>query len=452
MVGAILAALMAPTRVRAADLQGDPMYQALRTVLLGGPDGFDDALAAIVARGDLDMAPGLVLAMRFSGGSSLRIAKALRDLTGHDAPARWFDWMVWQERHPEILPHPAYTPLKRAVFLGIDPAFSVFLEPRFLGRDRAKIRFEEVTWGGVPKDGIPSLDHPALIPAARADYLRDQDLVFGVAINGDARAYPLRIMGWHEMFNEVIGGVPVALAYCTLCGSGILYETRVAGRDRPHVFGSSGFLYRSNKLMYDRRTHTLWNQFTGRPVIGPLADSGIELRQRPVVITRWDRWRRDNPTTQVLDIDTGFRRDYRPGVVYRDYFASPDLMFPTVTDDGRLAPKAHVFGIRVFNAAKAWPLEAFRDRPVINDAIGDRPLVLVGDAETRTVRAFERGGLTFMAEKDGHLSADGTAWTVTEDALTAPDGRTLPRVAGHVAYWFAWNGYLGVESELYGDE
>ena len=98
-----------------------------------------------------------------------------------------------------------------------------------------------------------------MIAAGDADYLRDDDLVFGVEINGDIRAYPLRIMGWHEMFNEVIGGVPVALAYCTLCGAGILFETAVEGRDEPFVFSTSGFLYRSNKLMYDRQTESMWN-------------------------------------------------------------------------------------------------------------------------------------------------------------------------------------------------
>ena len=101
------------------------------------------------------------------------------------------------------------------------------------------------------------------------------------------------------MFNEVIGGVPVALAYCTLCGSGILFETQIEGRDRPFVFGSSGLLYCSNKLMFDRETDSLWNQFTGKPVVGPLVDSGIQLKVRPVVITNWARWRDSHPKTGI---------------------------------------------------------------------------------------------------------------------------------------------------------
>ena len=115
----------------------------------------------------------------------------------------------------------------------------------------------------------------------------DDELVFGVEINGDARAYPLRILDWHEMFNDVVGGVPVALAYCTLCGSGILCETLLPPRSERLIFGSSGFLYRSNKLMYDHQTHSLWDQVTGRPIVGPLTGSGIELKVRPVAITSW---------------------------------------------------------------------------------------------------------------------------------------------------------------------
>jgi len=144
--------------------------------------------------------------------------------------------------------------------------------------------------GGPGKDGIPALVNPKLIAPQEAAYLIPEELVFGVKINGDVRAYPLRVLDWHEMFNDVIGGVPVSLAYCTLCGSGILYETTVAGRDQPFEFGSSGFLYRSNKLMYDRETNSLWNQFTGSPVVGELTNSGIVLKTRPVAITTWEDW------------------------------------------------------------------------------------------------------------------------------------------------------------------
>ena len=293
-----------------------------------------------------------------------------------------------------------------------------------------------------------------MIPANAADYLGGDDLVFGVKINGDVRAYPLRIMGWHEMFNDVIGGVPVALAYCTLCGSGILYETRVAGWDRPLVFGSSGLLYRSNKLMFDRETNSLWNQFTGEPVVGPLVDTGITLKVRPVTITQWSRWKAQNPETTVLSLDTGHRRDYGSGVVYASYFASSELMFPAaVKPDGALDPKEYVFGIRDIGASKAWPLKYFAGGAVINDVIGNRNVVLIGEAASRTVRAYERRDHAFTwAGSDTHLNENGRQWQVREESLIGPDGARLARLPGSVSYWFAWDGYLGVKSDLYGGD
>lgn len=429
--------------------QENALARAQKALVNGNDQEFADAQALILERGDPDMAAALILALRYARRPQSKFISMLEAVTGASAGSSWNEWMLWQEAHPEIIPHPAFGELKRDVLLRIDPNFDDFLRPEFIQRERMNIRLEEITWGGVIKDGIPSLDNPTLIEADAATYLRGDDLVFGVAINGDVRAYPLRIMGWHEMFNEVIGGVPVALAYCTLCGSGILFETEAAGRNKPFVFGSSGFLYRSNKLMFDRETLSLWNQFTGKPVVGPLADSGIELRQRPVVITTWDEWRANNPGTKVLSRDTGYRRNYGSGAVYSAYFASDDLMFPALVDQSEFKQKSYVFGIRVQGEAKAWPLKYFEGGSVINDEIAGQPLVLIGDAATRTVRAYERGGRAFVQDSRGLISDDDGKWTITEDVLVS-GGVTLPRVAGHIAYWFAWDNYLGAKSEIYG--
>jgi hypothetical protein len=152
----------------------------------------------------------------------------------------------------------------------------------------------------------------------------------------------------------------------------------------------------------------------------------------------------------VLSLDTGHSRDYRSGVVYNEYFASPELMFPAaVRGDAPLQQKDYVYGIRDVGAAKAWPLAAFDGGAVINDAVGDRPIVLVGDAKTRTVRAYDRGDRSFAwTDQPDRVAGPGGLWQVREDALVAPDGTRLPRVPGSVSYWFAWDGYHGVESEL----
>ncbi len=428
----------------------DSEIKALTHLIVRGPTAEKDvAVKMLLERGKPDIVPSLIFAMRYRRDNQV-IPDAVSELIG-ETVTDWKSGMLWQEAHSELKPHASYRMLKLDIFKKIDPQFM-----RFLGGDRSlpenlKIRLEEIAWGGVKVGDLPPLDNPKLISAAEADYLLPDDLVFGVSINGDPRAYPLRTMGWHEMFNETIGGVPVALAYCTLCGAGILFETKVEGRDEPLILASSGFLYRSNKLMFDRQTDSLWNQFTGEPVSGPLLNSGITLKIRPVVITSWAKWRTQHPDTKALSLETGHDRNYDSGFVYRQYFNSPNLMFPAIVrNEEQLRRKDYVFGIRETGAAKAWPLDAFKDEPVINDAIGGRNLVLIGDPETRTVRAYRRQNYVFeRSGRTNHLAGPGGDWAISEAFLTSPDGEKLPRVPGHISYWFAWDGYLGVDSELY---
>lgn len=409
------------------------------------------ALATLAASGRQDALSAIILAKRYVGrGPGLRddLIAAYQRLSG-DRATSWFDMMLWQEKHPEITPHSSFRQLKLDTFERIDPAFLRFLGGERSDPARMRVRLEEIAWGGVKVDGIPSLDNPKLIPASAASYLLDTDLVFGVEINGDARAYPLRIMGWHEMFNDVIGGEPVALAYCTLCGAGVLFDTNVPGFSAPLRFGSSGFLYRSNKLMFDRTTDSLWNQFTGKPVAGPLVERGIALRERPVAITSWGDWKRDNPETQVLSLETGHSRNYGSGVVYQDYFASDDLMFPSAGGGRNLRQKDYVFGLRLPGGAKAYPLRAFGTGGVINDSVGLSNVVLTGTSATRTVRAYDSGGRQFRYAGPNALDGPGGRWQVGEEFLTGPDGTRLARLPGHIAYWFGWQSFLGGQSDYW---
>ena len=282
-LGICLLACAAPTAPAAAhDGAETDVAQLARRVFARSPGVRESALAALTERGEADVVPALIQALRFLPEDD-EINAVLHALTGAEEIETWHDWILWQEGHPEIEPFEGFDAFKADALAVVDENFRLFLQAGVAH----EIRLEGIVWGGVRKNGIPALVNPIHIPATDTSYLGNDELVFGIAIAGDARAYPLRILDWHEMFNDVVGGVPVALAYCTLCGSGILFETAVAGRPQPLVFGSSGFLYRSNKLMYDRETHSLWNQFLGRAVVGPLTGSGIELKIRPVVITTW---------------------------------------------------------------------------------------------------------------------------------------------------------------------
>ncbi|MEO1289245.1 MAG: DUF3179 domain-containing (seleno)protein [Chloroflexota bacterium] len=268
-------------------------------------------------------------------------------------------------------------------------------------------------------------------------------------------------------------GRPVMLAYCTLCGAGILYdvtlpELNYTDREGNPVelgetvleFGSTGMLMRSNKLMYDRNTNTVWNAFTGIPAFGPLVSADLELPLLPVVVTTWSDWLADHPDTSVLSLDTGFRRDYRNGSAYSDYFNSPDLMFPSFQQDTENADnKEMIFGLNFDDNPRAYPLTVLAEQAVINDTLNDVNLVIVSETLPErdffepggaAVRAYDRGELAFSQNEAGQLVDDsGVVWTVTEDALVANDGRTLDRIAGHLAFWFGWYGFYP-ETDLYG--
>jgi hypothetical protein len=347
----------------------------------------------------------------------------------------------------------------------IDPRFSQFLKDEY----PSTIRVEEIMWGGVVVDGIPALDNPTLI-AEKADYLMDGEPVFGVSINGDSRAYPLRILDWHEMVNDVVGGIPMSLAYCTLCGAGIAFDGR-ASDGQTYTFGSSGFLYRSNKLMYDRQTNTLWNQLTGEPVLGELADKGIKLELLPVVLTSWEDWLEQHPDTSVVSLETGYNRYYFPGAAYGDYFSSDRTMFPVWQQSDLLANKDRVYALRVGGIAKAYPVEVMVEEEVINDTVAGEDIVLIAQRGSVTVqgdslrvgkvtydsgaevRAFARGEETFSPGSMSETVEDssGDVWTVTEEALLGPQGQSLPRVNGHLAYWFGWYAFFP-DTLVYGVE
>ena len=151
----------------------------------------------------------------------------------------------------------------------------------------------------------------------------------------------------------------------------------------------------------------------------------------------------------MLRLETGFKRDYSSGAAYGEYFASPNLMFPTNVDQSKLKQKDFVFALRSSGTEKAWPLALFEGGAVINDTAGIIDLVLIGDAATRSVRAYRSEGLTFEKGPGRDRIMQGAlSWQVTEDAIVSPSGKALPRLPGHIAYWFAWSNYYGAKGEL----
>jgi hypothetical protein len=382
--------------------------------------------------------------------NAAKIVKAMEAIAGEKSGKnpRQF-WAEWIGRHDEIEPKKGYVSFKRSVFERYDPRFRGYLDPLLTYR----IRPEEIEWGGVTKDGIPALDRPGFVEASKTKFWKDDERVFGISLGGEAKAYPHRILDAHEMANDVVGGRPVSLTYCTLCGSGVLYAGDHPSRtgQPPFTFGSSGLLYRSNKLMHDRATNSLWNQLTGEPVSGRLVDSGVRLEQLPIVVTTWGEWRKEHAETLVLDpARTGFDRDYQKSP-YDSYFDSSETMFPVWLKNDRLKTKGVVFAIIVNGRPKAYPVEVLKHEGLTHDEVGGRPIVLVTNPRSGAVRAYDTSGRRFVDAGGGRLTEEGTgvSWKAEEEGLVSETGEVLLRIPGHNAFWFGWFAFFPT-TEIYG--
>lgn len=296
--------------------------------------------------------------------------------------------------------------------------------------------------GGPPKDGIPSIDNPKFESAEEADkWLNDDDLVLGLDYKGTVKAYAHRILNWHEIVNDFAGNERVLITYCPLCRTGIAFRPIVNGKEIE--FGTSGKLYNSELIMYDRLTDSYWPQSLGMAVIGP--STGKILEKIPLDTVRWKDWKKVHPDTQVLRKSTGFIRDYDRNP-YGGIQKSDRVSFPLSSTDSRLKSKVIVYGAEFDGAAKAYAEDDVKKDKVINDAVGDVPIVVVWYEDLNTVKIFERtlDGETLEFSLDGDEIKDnnGNVWTVVDmiEKLEIVD------TFGH--FWFAWAAFFP-GTELY---
>ena len=269
---------------------------------------------------------------------------------------------------------------------------------------RRAVPLSEFQSGGPGKDGIPALDEPAFVSAAEIDFLEPQEPVLAVDVEHDVRAYPIQILIWHEIVNDAVGGTPVAVTFCPLCNTALVYDRRVAGRTLD--FGTTGNLRNSDLVMYDRQTETWWQQFGGRALVGELV--GHELEPVPARIVSWRDFRHRYPDGRVLTRDTGHDRPYgrNPYSGYDDVAAPP--FFPTASSDDRLPPKARVVFIERGRDAVAVPYGTLRRRSPLTVVVGGHRLVVRWQAgvassldadeiadgrDVGTVEVLERGRL-----------------------------------------------------------
>lgn len=269
----------------------------------------------------------------------------------------------------------------------------------------ATIPVDEIHSGGPPRDGIPSIDKPRFEGVEAADrWLKAGDVVISLSLEGERRAYPLRILVWHEIVNDRFGERPVAVTYCPLCGTAMAFDARVDGSRR--TFGVSGLLYNSDVLMYDRQTESLWSQLAMKAVSGPAEGTPLELL--PSVHMEWGKWKETYPQGRVLSRKTGSSRNYGR-TPYKSYEKTERLMFPARKYRDELKNKTWIVGLHLGDYSAAFPLGELKGAGEVEAKLGEQRLRIHHDAEEGTVRAE-----------------------------TVPEGKRIPTTR---VYWFAWQAF-----------
>lgn len=257
------------------------------------------------------------------------------------------------------------------------------------------IPVEQILRGGPPRDGIPAIDKPVFLTAEGAGYMNDDDRLLGVVIDGHARAYPIKILDWHEIVNDSYGNTEFVVTYCPLCGTGMVFTAEHRGE--PLDFGVSGLLYQSDVLFYDRTTESLWSQIMGEAVSGKL--KGEKLKKLPVFHTNWKAWLKQQPDTLVLSTSTGFIRDYTRSP-YEGYGESKRLYFAVNHKaPSTYHPKENVLGIELNGKYKAYPHSelAKNDQSEFSDNIGGTQVTIHWDRDSSSAHVTNTDGSALVS-------------------------------------------------------
>lgn len=319
------------------------------------------------------------------------------------------------------------------------------------------VPYTEILSGGPPKDGIAAIDNPKFVAVDDADeWLKDKEPVVLLRLEDDARAYPIQVLMWHEIVNDVVGDVPVVVSFCPLCNTAIAFESRLD--DWVFDFGTTGRLRYSNLVMYDRQTETWWQQATGEAIAGEL--TGRQLKFLPAAIISWKEFKSSHSDGKVLSKDTGFSRDYgrNPYVGYDDIDRSP-FLYQGPPTDGRLRPMTRVVTVELNGETVAYPYNVLQKARVVNDTVGNEPIAVFW--QKGTASALDKGSVasgrdigaadTYSRELNGQVltfsyreqsivdDQTGSTWNILGQAVKGELAKQrLTPVVNVNHFWFSW--------------
>ena len=324
---------------------------------------------------------------------------------------------------------------------------------------RHTVPLDEIVSGGPPKDGIPAVDRPRFVNVRQADrWLSDREPVVLVFLNGEAKAYPIQILIWHEIVNDELGGVPITVTFCPLCNTALAFDRRHAGRVLD--FGTTGRLRHSDLVMYDRQTESWWQQATGRGIVGEFAGHRLTFISAPLI--SWKTFKETYPDGRVLSRETGHSKPYgnNPYVWYDRPQSSPIRGFFSGRTDERLPAKERVAAVELGGETVAFPFSLLAEKRVVQDEVGGVAIVVFwapGTASALDDRRIAEGRdvgssgvfrrdvngrrLSFQPVGDGRFrdSETGSTWDILGRAVAGPLAGTQLDVVQHGNhFWFAW--------------
>jgi len=406
-----------------------------------GPDQAE-LLETIALSGDERFIAPLVDLLWLELGWERWVREALTAIAGERLDSA-YEWSFWLASARPPLPD-GYVEWKGRLLSLVDPRYAELL-PADLN---LAVRPDELIWARIAPDETPPLVEPAIVHRVKQRYLNDDDIVFGVFVDGQARAYPERILAWHELVTDELNERPLLITHCTPCGGAVAYEAATSDGER-YTFGNSGLVYRSRRVLYDQETNSLWDQLTGRSIAGSAITEDRSLTPHAMLRTTWDEWAARHPNTTVLDLDTGTFRNYDPGAALAEDAAAVGPLFPAplptpVSDGDSTEAKTLIVGLTVEGESRAYPIALVESFGILHYTLGGQDIVLISRGPGLGVTAYREHELTidYLSGPAAALEAidlAGERWFLDEEKLvTVIDSRLRRALPLRISYWFAW--------------
>lgn len=410
-----------------------------QTCLPPGEDFLATLERVALSEEELFVAP-LVDMMWLDVGWARWVREALERITGERfaSAAEWYEWMA---ESPPPLP-PGYAEWKGRLLAVIDPQFREAIPE---GQTDDGPSPADLVWSLVGAEGVPPLVAPPTVHQAEELFMGAGDIVYGVVIGGEPRAYPERIIGWHGSITDEVAGIEILVWHCAVCGGAAVFN-RYASDGVAYTFSTAGLVWESRRLFTDAETGSLWDAVSGRAVAGPLAEAGVRLTPRTSVRTTWGEWSSRYPGTRLLSLETGHVRDYSEGASLAVDSDAEAPAFPVASIDDRLGAKERVLGVTVDGVRKAYPLAALEQRGFVLDTVGGVGVAIVSSGPGTGATVYETAGTSFEGwsgppEDRIMTDSENLRWFIDDERLlNTRNSRVRSALPAQVAYWFAWSG------------